>query len=256
MRVLRIGGVTLGVSAAHEADWPALADAAKRSLTEGRKAVPSVWFRTDSGAVGSIPLSDWAPVVFEDTGDLGHFVGVVTQLGAEADMDGDLHAGGRMRFMDIEGMPEDERLAKLASIEKVRPGMSSLAAGTLAGPATPDRPNLPVWEYKTAVSTRDDVHLEDLLNVRFPVIYYGGTDFTITSVAEDLRTDPTPPRTALTVDSVLDLWSRLYEAGVIRWDSDRRAVEHIRPRDDYNAVLDDWGRALRDLSDRSDQDNQ
>lgn len=52
-----------------------------------------------------------------------------------------------MRCMDIEGMPEVERLAILARIEKERPGMSSLVAGTLAGPATPDRPNVPVWEY-------------------------------------------------------------------------------------------------------------
>lgn len=53
-----------------------------------------------------------------------------------------------------------------------------------------------------AASIRDDVLIDDLVKVRFPVIYYGGAEFTIPSVAEDLRTDRVLPRATPTVESV------------------------------------------------------
>ncbi|MFG6477130.1 hypothetical protein ACFXP7_12160 [Microbacterium sp. P06] len=146
--------------------------------------------------------------------------------------------------MDIEGMPEHERLAILDSLEARRPGAASLAGGKLAGPATPDRPDVPVWGYENYVETHPDVRLADLLRTRFPVIFHGGTDYTITSVTEDLRTEPLLPRMPVTVASEIEKWSRLHVAGIVRWDSARRAVEHLRPIDDYNAVIREWGASL------------
>ncbi|MFG6504546.1 hypothetical protein [Microbacterium sp. P05] len=147
--------------------------------------------------------------------------------------------------MDIEGMPEHQRLAILDSLEARRPGAASLAAGKLAGPATPDRPDVPVWEYEQYVETHSDVRLADLLATRFPVIFHGGTDSTITSVTEELRTEPLSPQMPVTLASVIEKWSRLHAAGIVRWDSDRRAVEHLRPIDDYNSVIQEWGAPLR-----------
>lgn len=147
--------------------------------------------------------------------------------------------------MNIEGMPEDERFAILESLEAHRPGSSTLAAGTLAGPATPNRPNVPVWEYATYVAGHPEVGIDDLVAVRFPVIFYGGEAFTIDSAAEYLRKDPVPPPTSMSLDSVIDMWRHLHAAGVVVWDDSRRAVEHRQPFDAYKAAVAEWGARWR-----------
>ncbi|RPE78445.1 MULTISPECIES: hypothetical protein [unclassified Frondihabitans] len=143
--------------------------------------------------------------------------------------------------MNIEGMPEDERLAILESLEAQRPGSSTLAAGTLAGPATPNRPDVPIWEYASYLELHPEVDIDELVAVRFPVIFYGGDDFTIDSAAEYLRTDPVPSPTPMNLDSVIDMWRHLHAAGVVAWDAGRRAVEHRRPFDAYKAAVAEWG---------------
>ena len=142
--------------------------------------------------------------------------------------------------MDIEGMPEEERLALLARLDAVRPGSSALAAGTLAGRAAADRPNVAIWNYQRYADDHADVSIESLSQVRFPVVFYGGEEFTIDSAAEHLRTDPVPPPRIPTVSEVIEMWSALHAAGVVRWDPERRAVEHVRPLDEYRAVLQRW----------------
>lgn len=137
-------------------------------------------------------------------------------------------------------MPEEQRLAILRSLEAEHPGAAALAAGELAGPATPDRPNVPIWEYENYAEQHPDVNVDDLVTVRFPVIFHGGNDFTIDSAAEYLRTDPVPPPTPMTLGEVIDLWRHLHAAGVVAWDSDRRAVEHCRPFDDYEIAVAAW----------------
>ncbi|WIB65755.1 hypothetical protein [Curtobacterium sp. MCBD17_040] len=149
-----------------------------------------------------------------------------------------------MLDMDIEGMPEDERLTILAQLEANRPGSAAKAGGTLAGPATPDRPDIPVWDYQRHVDEHPDVDIADLIAVRFPVVLYGGEDFTITSVADHLNL-PVRPSQPWTLATELDMWNHLHTAGIVRWNSERRAVEHIRPQDDYRAALHEWGIARR-----------
>ena len=146
--------------------------------------------------------------------------------------------------MDIEGMPEDERFRILQQIETERPGSATLAGGKLGGRATPDRPDVPIWQYQRHADTHPEVALDDLVSVRFPVIFYGGVDSTIDSAAEYLRTDPIPPSTPFTLDNVIDMWAWLHAAGVVRWESARRAVEHVRPFTEYRAALEEW-RAAR-----------
>lgn len=140
-------------------------------------------------------------------------------------------------------MPEDDRLAILEELERHRPGLSATAAGTLAGRATPDRPDVPVWEYEEHVAAHPEVALEDLLAVRFPVVFHGGEESTIASVADELRPLPVPPRRSLTVADVLDRWRRHHVAGVVGWDHARRAVVHLRPLEDHRAVVRAWAAA-------------
>lgn len=40
----------------------------------------------------------------------------------------------------------------------------------------------------------------------------------------------------MSLDTVIDLWTRLHSAGVVRWDHQGRAVEHIR----YRSVVAQW----------------
>jgi hypothetical protein len=150
--------------------------------------------------------------------------------------------------MDIEGMPEQERLLTLARLEAAHPGASALAAGTLAGPATPDRPNVPIWDYANHVHEHPEIDFEDLVDVRFPVVFYGGADFTIDSAAEYLRTDPVAPPVPVTLPSVLELWQRLHDAGIVTWDRERRAVVHLRPLAEHSAVVVDWELSRRQQS--------
>lgn len=145
-----------------------------------------------------------------------------------------------IKSVDIEGMPEEERLALLKGLDAERPGSSSLAAGTLAGRATSGRPNVAIWDYQRYADDHSDVSIEDLVEVRFPVIFFGGQDFTIDSAAEYLRTDPVPTPRLPTVSEVINMWSALHAAGVVRWDEERRAVEHVRPSGEYRKVLREW----------------
>jgi hypothetical protein len=148
--------------------------------------------------------------------------------------------------VDIEGMDEAERLKILADLEKQRPGLSSRSAGALAGPATPDRVNVPVWEYEDYLRTHPDVVLDDLIATRFPVVFFNEQGFAIDSVAEKLEPLPVPGLAApATLESVLDMWKQLHAAGVVRWDSGRRAVEYIKPDEDRIRVIRRWGQSRR-----------
>lgn len=74
----------MGISAEQEANWPQLAAAAVLASEEGREPVPAVWFRTDQGASGLIPISELTPVTFTDDEDPARFIGTVTAFGADA----------------------------------------------------------------------------------------------------------------------------------------------------------------------------
>jgi hypothetical protein len=86
MRVMKMKmkSQSLGVSPEQEQRWPALATNALQAAVDGRDAVPSIWFRTDTGAVGSIPVSDEFPISFTDEVEPVDFLGTITLLGREA----------------------------------------------------------------------------------------------------------------------------------------------------------------------------
>lgn len=147
--------------------------------------------------------------------------------------------------MDIEGMPESERRVILDQLEAGNSGAAKLVGGRLAGRATPDRPDVPIWEYRNYVAGHPEVALEELSTIRFPIVFYGGHESTVGSAADSLAPGPVPPTVPITLDDVIDLWTQLHAAGVVQWDCERRAVEHVRPLEDYRAVLTRWGVTLR-----------
>jgi hypothetical protein len=147
--------------------------------------------------------------------------------------------------VNIEGMPESERRAILDRLEAAHPGTTKLARGRLAGRATPDRPDVPIWEYRTYTANHPEVELDELAVIRFPIIFYGGRESTIESAVEHLAPSAFPPTVPISLDDVIDLWAQLHSAGVVEWDHERRAVEHVRPYEDYKAVLTEWGARLR-----------
>lgn len=82
--MLTVQKVAMGISSEEEADWPRVADAAVLAAEEGRAPVPPVWFRTDQGASGLIPISERSPVTFSDGTEPARFIGKVIALGLDA----------------------------------------------------------------------------------------------------------------------------------------------------------------------------
>jgi len=85
MRVMRIGQTVIGVSPEQEARWPSLAAEAVDAVARGKSPAPTVWFRTDAGISGIIPVSDRLPVSFADEHDPIGLLGTVRLLGSEAE---------------------------------------------------------------------------------------------------------------------------------------------------------------------------
>lgn len=85
MRLLKVGSITLEVTAQQEADWPRLASCALLAAQAGRSAAPTVMFVADTGAIGSIPISDRARVEFVDDELADGHLGAITHLGPETE---------------------------------------------------------------------------------------------------------------------------------------------------------------------------
>jgi hypothetical protein len=249
MRYLHGGRVVRVVSDEVAASWSDVANQAEHETTEyGGHAV--VYVRTDAGAFGSIPMTPAAPIRFTDDGpattpDLGVIVA------ASADLEEIISAIKAGRG------PEPERTdAEVAELVKRmredRPDLDwdNLLTGKLAGPATPDRPDVPVWDYVTFAEHHPEVRLSDLTAVRFPVRYFEGSS-SVTSVDEELRPFPsssrgTPPqpRFPQRPHTVIDRYRALHDAEVITWDPDQRGVIYLKPTGSYRAVLNAWANSL------------
>ena len=87
VRVMMFGGQSVAVSAEQEAGWPSMVSEAVRAVRDGERQVPTVWFRTDTGVAGSLPVSDGA-VTSVDEETPPNFLGSVTLLGRAAEPSG------------------------------------------------------------------------------------------------------------------------------------------------------------------------
>jgi hypothetical protein len=142
---------------------------------------------------------------------------------------------------------EQQRVERLREIQAAYPDIdvTSLAAGVLAGPASPDRPPVPVWEYLEYLAAHPEISKDAISRTRFPVALYSG-DTTVTSIAELLTPRPRVPTSVPTVDDVIDLYKLMHEAGAMRWNPETRTHEEVKPPASYvDSVYGTWRRGLQ-----------
>lgn len=245
MRYLHVGRVVRVVSDEVAASWSDVANQAGQEATKhGGHAV--VYVRTDAGAFGSIPVTPRAPItITEDGSATAPDFGVI--VSASADLEEVTAAVKAERGADPE-RTDAEVAALVRKMKEDRPDLDwdNLLTGRLAGPASSDRPDVPVWDYVTFVDAHPEVRIGDLTAVRFPVRFFEDS-CSVTSVDEELRPLPfsfkgTPPqpRFPQTPRTVIDRYKALHDAGVITWDPDQRGVVYLKPAGSYRAVLNAW----------------
>jgi hypothetical protein len=150
-------------------------------------------------------------------------------------------------------LSDEERDAMKRDMLEDRPDLDleNLLMGELAGPASPDRPDLPVWEYRSYVTSRPGVALSDLTKVRFPVLYFEGTS-TVTSVDEELKPIPSSykgrvpePLYVIDAEAIIHRYEMEYDAGLQVWDHDARGIVRLQPFESRRAVMQAWVQTLQ-----------
>jgi hypothetical protein len=108
---------------------------------------------------------------------------------------------------------EQQRLERLRAPQSAYPDVdvSGLAAGTLAGPASPERPSVPVWEYLEYRAAHPEMSMEAISRARFQVALLGGGTLAM-SIAELTAPGPHPPTLAITPKDLIDLYRLIDEA--------------------------------------------
>lgn len=256
MPFLRVGRVVIEVTDAVAARWPTLeaeAGAAAHARPHGRS---SIWFRTDEGGVGTMHLPP-QPASNSD--------GPATRPGILTDVS-PTHGGLSAHDVPPQDLTDDEIVEMVREMKADRPHLDwdNSLSGRLLGPASPDRPDFPVWEY-AAVADRDPaVRLEDLTAVRFPVRSAGGP-LEVTSVDEELRPMPShlarPPQPIMRWDAraVISRYVALHDAGLLEWDPAERGIVRLGTIDDLRPVFETWAAthldAERSSADRMARDD-
>lgn len=142
---------------------------------------------------------------------------------------------------------EQERVEWLREIQAAHPDIdvASLAGGILAGPASADRPPVPVWEYLEYRAAHPEISMDAISRTRFPVALYSG-DTTVTSIAELLAPGPRVAAFVLAAEDIIDLYKLMHEAGAMRWNPETRTHEEVRPPASYvDSVYGTWRRGLQ-----------
>lgn len=128
--------------------------------------------------------------------------------------------------------------------------LENLLMGELYGPDSPDRPDLPVWDYLSFIDDHPEVGLSDLTSVRFPVLYFeGGAG--VTSVDEELKPFPRSykgrvPEPLYVIDAaaIVRRYAMEHEAGLQMWDHDARGIVRLQPLAAWGGVLEAWVQTL------------
>ncbi len=146
-----------------------------------------------------------------------------------------------------EPLDEEERLAIVRDILEEHPqhDVANSLAGALLGPATADRPDLPVWEYLDFVAANPSVPLSALTAVRFPVLFVEG-ESSVTSIDEDLRPPPShlkhmPKMTViLDAEALIRRYVMEHDAGLVEWDPRTRGIRYLVQVGARRSVLQEW----------------
>lgn len=137
------------------------------------------------------------------------------------------------------GFSEAERQKMIAQLAERLPGrdLSKLLAGHLAGPADPDRPPVPIWEFVQYAATAG-TGIGELAKWRYPLeIFEGGS--TIVSIAEEvdqnLRGHP-----RITAADVIRRYQLLANSGAITWSARRKSIIELVPREEKIPIYRAW----------------
>lgn len=127
-------------------------------------------------------------------------------------------------------MTEEERLERVRILKASAPegvDIEGLLGGSLAGPVSPDRPDVPPWEYPEYAASHPRVTLEELAKVRFP-IRIESTGYTFPcSIHEFAKPGATPDPVPKTLLDAVDFFVEKHAVGAWRWDvADRTVIAH------------------------------
>ncbi|GAA4756531.1 hypothetical protein GCM10025783_32330 [Amnibacterium soli] len=129
--------------------------------------------------------------------------------------------------------------------------LENLLMGELDAPASPDRPDLPVWDYLSFTESHPEVALSDLTSVRFPVLYFEG-ESSVTSVDEEMKPLPRSykgrvPESLYVIDAVAIVrrYAMEHEAGLQVWDHEARGIVRLQPLAAWRDVLQAWTETLQ-----------
>lgn len=78
---MRVADIAIRVTPDQETQWSKLAAEAIAEVTDGKRKVPTVRFRTDTGVVGSIPVAERFTITFANENEPAGFLGTLTQFG-------------------------------------------------------------------------------------------------------------------------------------------------------------------------------
>lgn len=150
---------------------------------------------------------------------------------------------------DWQPLDEGDRLETTARLVADRPDIdwTPRLAGSLAGPPSPDRPDVPVWEYPALVAERGDLGWEELAAVRFPIVLPDGVSG-VTSIDEELAPPPRElgvrPRLRIEPADVARRYAMLRDAGAVEWVPAWRGIRYLVAVEAYRHVVEAWGRTL------------
>jgi hypothetical protein len=157
------------------------------------------------------------------------------------------------RRLTEEQLLEERRRDQLRAIQAAAPpdvDIESLAAGSLAGQASPDRPPVPVWEYLDYQAAHPEFSIEAISRIRFPVELHGGGARMVTSIAEFTAPGPRSPTYTVNPEDIVRLYRLIFEAGAMIWNPQTRTHEEIRPSASYaRQVAEAWRRELEARND-------
>ncbi|QWL31166.1 hypothetical protein [Rathayibacter toxicus] len=120
-------------------------------------------------------------------------------------------------------LSDDERQQALRDLRKTAPesvDVEQLVAGELRAGVSENRPPVPVWEYREYAQQHPGTSLDELADIRFPVLL-ADDNVTVTSIAEFLSPSPVPSPLRLTINDVIEMYRREYEAGALVWDAEQ-----------------------------------
>lgn len=155
-------------------------------------------------------------------------------------------------MQEWEPFDERERLKVVRNIVEQHPqvDLANSLGGALAGPASPDRPNVPVWDYLELAQSDPSLSLAELSAVRFPVLFFEG-ESSVSSVDEYLRPPPShlkvqppPPRFVIDAPAIIRRYRMERDAGLVEWDPRSRGIRYLVPVANRKPVLEAWVKTL------------